>query len=84
MNKPTELSVAFFRVVGEMLFLYGLLGWGYGVLIQLKHPGYLSTGLSHITPWIRVDTFTVFSFVLSIIGFFMWRMTKELSKKSSD
>lgn len=67
----------FARVFGEALFLYGLLGWGYGVLIQLRYPEFLSTGLSHLTPWIRVDTFTVLSFILSILGFFLWRIAEE-------
>ena len=30
------------RVLGELLFLYGLLGWVYGVLVQLTHPYWLS------------------------------------------
>lgn len=67
------------KVAGEFLFLFGLLGWVYGVLIQLFHPEWLSTTLSHLTPWIHVDTFTVLSFVVAAIGFLMWRLTKELS-----
>jgi hypothetical protein len=81
MEKPPNAFILFFRVVGEALFLYGLLGWGYGVLIQIKHPDFLSTGLSHLTPWIRVDTFTVLSFILSIIGFFLWRIAKERNRE---
>jgi hypothetical protein len=65
------------RVVGELLFFYGLLGWVYGVLIQLTHPYWLSYGLSHLIPWIRIDTFTVLSFILSALGFLMWRLAKE-------
>jgi hypothetical protein len=65
------------RVVGELLFFYGLIGWVYGVLVQLTHPYWLSYGLSHLIPWIRVDTFTVLSFILSALGFLMWRLAKE-------
>lgn len=68
------------RVLGEMLFLYGLLGWAYGVIIQLTHPSWLPGGLSHLTIWIRVDTFSIVSFLLSILGFFVWRLTKESAK----
>ena len=67
------------RVVGELFFLFGLLGWVYGVLIQLVYPEWLSLGLSHLTPWIRVDTFTIISFFVSAIGFLIWRLTKVLS-----
>jgi len=77
--KRLVLSTAF-KVIGEALFLYGLLGWIYGVLIQLYHPYWLPLPLSHLTDWIRVDTFTVLSFILSALGFLMWRLTKELTK----
>ena len=65
------------KVVGELLFFYGLLGWVYGVLVQLTHPYWLSYGLSHLIPWIRIGTFTVLSFILSALGFLMWRLAKE-------
>jgi len=68
------------RVVGELLFVYGSLGWAYGVVFQMIHPNWLSSGLSHLTPWIRVDTFTVLCFAVSAVGFFVWRLAKELAK----
>lgn len=61
-------------VLGEALFLFGLLGWVYGVLIQVSHPEWLRLGLSHLVPWIRVDTFAVLSFLTSILGFLVWRL----------
>jgi hypothetical protein len=57
--------------------LFGLLGWFYGALIQLVHPEWLPIGLSHLVPWIRVDTFTMVSFVIALLGFIVWRFTKE-------
>jgi hypothetical protein len=66
----------FLRVTGEALFFYGLLGWIYGVLIQLIREPILRMGLSHLVPWIRVDTFSVLSFLASIVGFFFWRLSK--------
>jgi hypothetical protein len=81
MNKDVDSNVAVLKVVGQALFLYGLLGWIYGVLIQLTHPEFLATSLSHLTTWIRVDTFAVLSFILSIIGFFMWGLTRETAKQ---
>jgi hypothetical protein len=80
MKRTLKALIAIVKVVGELLFLYGLLGWSYGVLIQITHPRWLPLGLSHLTAWIRVDTFAIMSFILSIIGFFIWRVTKELSK----
>jgi len=80
MRKVPHLAVAIVRVVGEILFLYGLLGWTYGVLIQLIHPHWLPYPLSHLIPWIRIDTFTIVSFALSALGFFIWKITRELTK----
>ena len=78
MKKLLLLSL-FLKVLGELLFIFGLLGWTYGVLVQLTHPEWLTIKLSHLTPWIRVDTFTVASFILSAAGFFMWRFARELN-----
>ena len=69
------------KIAGEFLFLFGLLGWGYGVLIQIVHPEWLPVTLSHLITWIRVDTFTILSFVIAAIGFLIWRLANELSKK---
>jgi hypothetical protein len=76
MTRHLEVIVA--KIVGEFLFLFGLLGWFYGLLIQLVHPEWLALGLSHIIPWIRVDTFTIISFVIAAFGFLVWRLAKEL------
>jgi hypothetical protein len=60
--------------------LYGLLAWVYGVLVSQIHPNWLPLGLSHLTTWIRLDTFTIISFILSIVGFLIWRLTTEFKK----
>lgn len=72
--------VVLVKVVGELLFVCGLLGWIYGVVIVFVHPSWLSAPLSHLTPWLRQDTFTIFSFLVSMTGFFMWRLASELTK----
>jgi hypothetical protein len=72
-----HLKLIVLEVAGEFLFLFGLLAWIYGVLIQLIHPELLSAGLSHLIPWIRIDTFTIVSFVVAAIGFIIWRLAKE-------
>jgi len=77
MKKIPTRFVVVVKVTGELLFLYGFLGWIYGVLVQLTHPEWLPLPLSHLTLWIRVDTFTMLSFVVSAVGFFVWKLTKE-------
>ncbi len=73
-----SLKLIFIKVVGEFLFLFGLLAWIYGVLIQLIHPEWLPLSLSHLVTWIRVDTFTIISFIIAAFGFLVWRIAKEL------
>jgi hypothetical protein len=65
------------KVAGQTAFLFGLLSWFYGVLVQLIHPDWLPLPLSHLTPWLRVDTFTILSFVIAIFGFIIWRLTRK-------
>ena len=76
------------KVTGEMLFLYGLLAWADGVGIQLTNPMFLAAPVSHLLLWIRTDTFTILSFLVSALGFLMWRLSAELIKfehsKASD
>ncbi len=79
-KRYSRTSVSVFKVFGQVLFIYGLLAWGYGVAIQITHPGLLVGILSHLTPWIRLDTFTIVSFFLSILGFIIWRLAKELGR----
>jgi hypothetical protein len=69
---------AVLSVIGETAFLFGLLAWAYGILIQVTHPEWLPLGLSHLIPWIRVDTFTILSFVIAAAGFVVWRLTREV------
>jgi hypothetical protein len=79
-KRSFDKASAVVRVLGEALFLYGLLGWVYGVLIAVIRPDLLPFQLSHLITWIRTDTFTIMSFLFSILGFFVWRLTKELTK----
>ena len=75
-----NMRIMLVEVLGEVLYVYGLLGWIYGVTIQLAHSSWLPGGISHLTAWIRVDTFAIVSFLLSILGFFIWRLAKESAK----
>ena len=73
-----NLKLNIIEVFGEFIFLFGLIAWIYGVLVQLTHPEWLNLGLSHLVPWIRVDTFTIMSFIVAAIGFLIWRLSNAL------
>lgn len=83
MNKGMSKSIIVIKTVGQSFFFYGLLGWVYGVLVQLIHPSWLVLGLSHLVPWVRVDTFAVLSFVMSGLGFLTWRLISELNTQDT-
>ena len=82
--KKTFRIIFVISVIGEMLFLYGLLGWIYGVAIQFHNNASLTYQLSHLTPWLRVDNFTILSFFVSALGFFIWRLSAKLVDSSHD
>ena len=71
------------KVVGQMLFLYGLLAWLDGVVVQFTNPMWLAMPVSHILD-IRTDTFTILMFIVSAFGFFLWRITVELIKSEQN
>jgi hypothetical protein len=73
-----HLKLDVLKVAGEFLFLFGLLGWIYGVLIQIIRPEWQYASLSSFIPWIQVDAFAIISFIIAAIGFLIWRLTKEL------
>jgi hypothetical protein len=68
------------EVFGQVLFIYGLLGWAYGVLFQLTYPQLVQGQISHLTPWLRLDTFAIMSFIGSVIGFLLWKLAKGLGE----
>jgi len=77
--KKTLAILLVVKVIGQLLFLYGLLSWTYGVAVQFLQPSWLPGPLSHLTPDLRVDVFAIISFIVSAIGFVMWRLAKEFS-----
>ena len=68
------------KVFGQLLFLFGLMAWLYGITIQITHPEWLTLSISHLLFWLRTDTFTIIMFIVSAIGFFIWRIIAELTK----
>jgi hypothetical protein len=81
MNSVFYRLIVTVKVFGEVLFLFGLLAWLYGVAIQITHPEWLPISLSHLVPWLRTDTFTIIMFIVSAVGFFVWRIIAELTKE---
>jgi hypothetical protein len=65
------------KIFGQVLFLDC---WLDGVIIQFTHPEWLPLPVSHLLPWIRTDTFTIWMFIVSAVGFFVWRVIDELIK----
>ncbi len=72
------------QVFGQMLFLYGLLAWINGVVVQFVDPRWLPKPVSHLFLWLRTDTFTILMFIVSAIGFFIWRLAVELIKSEQN
>jgi len=68
------------KVFGQLLFLFGWLAWLDGVVVQFTHPEWLPQGVSHLLPWIRTDTFTILMFIVSAVGFLVWRVIAEITK----
>jgi len=63
------------KIIGETLFLYGTVCWLYVIVISFLREEWLKMPLTHLTLWLRTDTFGIVSFILSIIGFILWRVT---------
>lgn len=70
------------RVVALTAFLFGLLVWGYVVLIQVTHPEWLYGPFSHVNNfpfnW-RLDNVGMTAFGVSAIAFLVWQI--ELHSK---
>jgi hypothetical protein len=65
------------RAASLSLFVFGLLGWFYIAVNAWVHPSTLSRPLSHLTLWIREDTFGAICFIVAFLSFFVWIFTKQ-------
>jgi len=84
MKMAYQRKILVVKVVGELLFLYGLLAWLDGVVIQLTYPMWLAMPVSHLFLWLRTDTFTILSFIAIALGFFIRRLAVELTKSEQN
>jgi len=63
--------------VAFTLFMFGTVGGLYIISVALVHPETLSIQLTHLTPWIREDTFGIFSWMVSFFSFLTWNLIRE-------
>ena len=71
------MKMRIIRALSLTLFIYGFAGWFYIVLNAVVHPRTLADPVTHLTPFLREDTFGIISFAVSMVSFFIWRLTKE-------
>lgn len=81
MNVESNIRLLTIKVLGQALFIYGLLAWLDGVVIQFTNPQWLPEEVSHLLN-VRTDTFTILMFFVSAFGFIVWRIAAELQKLS--
>jgi hypothetical protein len=74
MNEKTRKII---QEVAFTIFLFSLLGGIYIVMNSWVHPQTLTIQLSHLTPWIREDTFGIASWITSFFSFLLWRLIKK-------
>lgn len=65
------------KALSFTLFVFGLLGWLYIATAAMVHPETLTIQLTHLTPWIREDTFGIICFGVSFVSFFIWNLVKD-------
>jgi len=68
------------KAISFTIFVFSLLGWLYIVAVALVHPETLNIQLTHLTPWIREDTFGILCFITSFFSFLLWNLLKETEK----
>jgi fatty acid desaturase len=68
-----------FEAIGLTIFIFGLLVWGYVVIIQVTHPAWLPMAFSHHAfpplDW-RVDDTGMVGFAVAPVGFLMWYLSR--------
>jgi hypothetical protein len=68
------------RIVREIslaLAVYGMAGWIYVAICALAAPQTLALPLTHLLPHLREDTSGVLAFLISLLGFISYRLTRE-------
>jgi hypothetical protein len=65
------------RAVALTAFVFGLLIWVYVVVIQVTHPRWIVTHISHVNifplNW-RLDDVGMMAFAVATLGFLVWQI----------
>jgi hypothetical protein len=59
------------------IFLFSFLGGAYIVVNAWVHPSTLPLQLTHLTPWIREDTFGIICWIVSFFSFLFWNLIRK-------
>lgn len=65
------------KALSLTFFVFGLFGWLYIVINSEVHMQTLSMPLTHLLPYPREDTSGIISFIVSMVSFFTWNITRE-------
>jgi len=72
------------RSLALTAFVFGLLVWGYVVVIQVTHPEWLAEPFSHVKlfpfNW-RLDEVGMAAFAVAVIGFLLWQIEVNLDTR---
>ena len=72
------------RVLALTAFLFSLLVWAYTILIQVTHPDWLYTPLSHVNYFPfnhRLDEVGMTAFGVSAVAFLVWQIELNMRDK---
>jgi hypothetical protein len=73
------------RLLRELSFslaVYGMVGWVYVAICGLVSPNTLHLPLTHLFPHLREDTSGVISFMVSFVGFVIYRVLRDSLRQS--
>ena len=59
------------------IWIFAAAGGFYVIVNASVHPETLTIQLSHLTPWIREDTFGIISWIVSFVSFLMWNILRD-------
>ena len=65
-----------FNTLALTLAIYGFAAWVYVAVVAIALPKTLPWQLTHLASWPRTDTFGELSFVVSLLAFIAYRLTR--------
>ena len=78
------VHIGLLRAVALTAFFFGLLVWGYVVVIQVTHPEWLTSPFSHVNyfpfNW-RLDEVGMTAFAVAAVGFLVWQIVLNMKTK---